>query len=111
MASIDRITWEKKVIKEDFSRLKEAVAGDIKSGRKEEAVRKIEQYHSEQQTINASVQSEAVAGNLDNDLKELRDTVDETFSGKPAAVAEKQKKNAKVMQYEGYKGRRSQSWE
>ncbi len=94
------------MIKEDFSRLKEAVAGDIKSGRKEEAVRKIEQYHSEQQAINASIQSEAVADNLDHDLNQLRDTVDETFTGKPSAVAEKQKKNAKVMQYEGYRERR-----
>lgn len=111
IASIDRITWENKVIKEDFSRLKEAVAGDIKSGRKEEAVRKIELYHSEQQAINATIQSDVVTGNLDNDLKKLRDTVDDTFTGKPAAVAEKQKKNAKKMQYEGYKGRRSQPWE
>ena len=111
MASIDRITWENKVIKEDFSRLKEAVAGDIKSGRKADAVKKIERYHSEQQAINATIQSESVADNLDHDLNQLRDTVDETFTGKPAAMAEKQKKNAKVMQYEGYKGRRSQSWE
>jgi Ca-activated chloride channel family protein len=106
IASIDKITWENKVLKDDFSRLKEAVAGDIKSGRKEEAFSKIEQYQSEQQAINASVQSEAVAENLDHDLNQLRDTVDETFTGKPSAVAEKQKKNAKVMQYEGYRDRR-----
>jgi len=106
IASINKTTWENKVIKEDFSRLKEDVATYIKSGRKDEAVRKIEQYHSEQQAINTSIQSDAVAGNLDYDLKELRDTVNETFSGKPAAVAEKQKKNAKVLQYEGYRERR-----
>jgi len=106
IASIDKGIWEHKVIKEDFSRLKEAVAGDIRSGHKEEAVKKIDRYYTEQQAINASVQSDAVEGNLDHDVKQLRDTVDETFTGKPAAVAEKQKKNAKVLQFEGYRMRR-----
>ena len=50
--------------------------------------------------------SEAVAANLELDLDELRDTVNKTFAGKPSAVAEKQKKNAKVLQYEGYLERR-----
>jgi len=106
IASIDRETWEHKVIKEDFSRLKEEVAGYIKSGRKADAVRQIDKYYTEQQELNAQLQSKAVASNLDHDLSELRDTVDETFTGKPSAVAEKQKKNAKVLQYEGYKERR-----
>ncbi len=106
IASIDRQTWEHKVIKEDFSRLKEEVAGYIKSGRKDEAVNQMDKYYSEQQEINACVQSDAVTGNLDHDLKALRDTVDETFTGKPAAVSEKQKKNAKILQFEGYMERR-----
>jgi Ca-activated chloride channel family protein len=106
IASIDKTIWENKVIKEDFSRLKEEVANDIRSGRKAEAVRRIEQYHLTQRAINTTIRSEAVADNLDYDLKGLRDTVDETFTGKPADVAEKQKKNAKLMQYEGYRDRR-----
>ncbi len=106
MASIDKETWEHKVLKEDFSRLKEAVAGDIRSGRKEEAVIKIDQYYADQQEINTSVQSDIVTGNLEHDLKQLRDTVVETFTGKPSAVIEKQKRNAKVLQFEGYKERR-----
>ncbi|RJP94843.1 MAG: VWA domain-containing protein [Desulfobacteraceae bacterium] len=106
MASIDKGEWEHKVMKEDFSRLKEVVAGEIRSGSRQNALEKIEQYHTEQQAINASVQSQAVADNLEKDLKQLRDTVDETFTGAPSAVAEKQKRNAKVLQFEGYRERK-----
>ena len=106
MASIDKDTWGHKVIKEDFNRLREEVARDIKIGRKKDAMKRIEQYHSTQQAINAQVQSEAVAGNLEKDLKDLRDTVADTFSGKKSEVKEKQKINAKALQYKGYNGRR-----
>ena len=106
MASIDKKTWENKVLQEDFSRLKEKVAADLRKGRQAEAVQKIEAYYDNQQAINAGVGSAAIAKNLDHDLLELRNTVDETFTGKPSAVAEKQKKNAKVLQFEGYRERR-----
>ncbi len=106
MSSIDKGEWEHKVMKEDFSRLKESVAGEIRSGRRQSALEKIEQYHAEQQAINASVQSQTVADNLEKDLKKLRNTVDETFTGAPSAVAAKQKKNAKALQFEGYTGRK-----
>ena len=106
-ASIDRDKWIQKVIKSDFSRLKEEVALDIKTGQKEKALERIEQYHSRQNTVNASVGSPEVADNLDRDVGKLRDTVKDTFSGKPAAVQRKQKTNAKVLQYEGYQGQRS----
>ncbi len=106
-ASIDRDKWIQKVIKSDFSRLKEEVALDIKTGQKEKALERIEQYHSRQNTVNASVGSPEVADNLDRDVGKLRDTVKDTFSGKPAAVQRKQKTNAKALQYEGYQGQRS----
>ena len=106
MASIDKDTWEHKVIQEDFNRLREEVAEDIKTGRKKQAMKRIENYRSTQQTINAQVQSEAVAGNLEKDLMDLRDTVADTFSGRESEVQEKQKKTAKALQYEGYSGRR-----
>ena len=44
--------------------------------------------------------------NLDRDLKDLQQTVENTFEGAPSAVAEKQKSNSKTLQYEGYQGRR-----
>jgi hypothetical protein len=38
----------------------------------------------------------------------LRNVVEDTFQGAPAAVSEKQKSNSKALQYEGYSGRRLQ---
>ena len=63
-------------------------------------------------TVNKSrstkpLHSEEVTQNLDQDLKDLRQRVEDTFHGAPAAVtAESRKTNSKAMQYEGYKGRR-----
>jgi len=107
MASIDKDTWGHKVIKEDFNRLREEVAKDIKIGRKKKAMKRIEHYQSTQQAINVQVQSEAVTGNLEKDLMDLRNIVDDTFSGKESEVKEKQKINAKALQYKGYNGRRA----
>lgn len=109
VASIDKETWGYKVIKEDFNRLREAVAKDIKTGKPAAAMKRIDAYHATQQAINAKVQSEAVAGNLEKDLTVLRATVADTFSGAEGEVREKQKKNAKAIQYEGYSGRRSKN--
>ena len=106
-ASIDRDKWSQKVIKSDFNRLKEEVALDIKAGQKKKALQRIEKYYTRQHTLNAVVGSPEVADNLGKDVDKLRDTVRETFSGKPAAVQRKQKENAKALQYEGYQGQRS----
>jgi len=105
-SSIDQSSWSEKVIKEDFNRLKQEVASDIKSGKKQEALRKIEKYYDEQEAVNAVVGSAGVADNLDHDVKELKTMVKDTFKGAPAAVQQKQKSNAKSLQYEGYRGRR-----
>jgi Ca-activated chloride channel family protein len=106
-SSIDKTSWSEKVINEDFNRLKQEVASDIKSGKKQEALKRIEKYHDEQQALNAVVGSAGVADNLDHDVKELKTMVKGTFKGAPAAVHRKQKSNAKSLQYEGYRGRRS----
>ena len=105
-ASIDKHSWTEKVIREDYNRLKQEVAADIKAGKKQNALKRIQSYYSEQESINATVDSAEVTQNLDRDLKELRQRVEETFQGAPAAVSRKQKANSKAMQYEGYKGRR-----
>jgi hypothetical protein len=39
----------------------------------------------------------------------LEETVAETFAGPPAAVAAKQKQNAKALQYESYQERRAKN--
>ena len=105
-SSIDKTYWSEKVINEDFNRLKQEVAADLKSGKKQDAMKRIKKYHGDQEAVNAVVGSARVAENLDKDLKELEIYVEDTFQGAPAAVRQKQKSNAKALQYEGYKGRR-----
>ena len=105
-ASIDKMSWTEKVIQEDYNRLKQSVAADIKAGEKQKALQRIQRYIREQEAINEVVKSEKVTRNLDRDLKDLQLTVEETFHGAPSAVAEKQKSNSKALQYEGYQGRR-----
>jgi len=105
-SSIDKTGWSDKVINDDFNRLKQEVAADLKSGKKEKAMKKIETYYGEQQAVNAVVGSARVTENLDKDLKELETYVEETFQGEPEAIRQKQKSNAKALQYDGYRGRR-----
>jgi Ca-activated chloride channel family protein len=106
-ASIDKSEWEEKVLQEDYNKLREEVAADVKKGNEKEAMDRIDRYYHRQQAVNSVVGSCAVSKNLDKDLGDLRGVVEETFQGEPAAVAEKQKKNAKALQYEGYSGRRT----
>jgi Ca-activated chloride channel family protein len=106
MASIDKEGWGEQVIREDYGQLKEAVAEAIRSGRKQQALTKIQDYEDRNRTINAAVGSARVAQNLDEDVNTLRQSVEYTFSGAPAAVAEKKKHRSKALQYESYQIRR-----
>lgn len=105
-ASIDRSAWEEKVLQADYNRLKEEVADDIRKGDGKKAMGRIESYREQKASRNRVVGSAKVKENLENDLGALKDTVEETFSGAPAAVSIKRKKNAKALQYEGYRGKR-----
>jgi Ca-activated chloride channel family protein len=106
-ASIDKSEWEEKVLQDDYNRLREEVAADIKKGNKNQALDRINRYYSKQQSVNSIVGSCEVADNLEKDLEDLRGVVQETFQGEPGEVQHKQKKNAKALQYEGYSGRRT----
>jgi Ca-activated chloride channel family protein len=106
-AAIDKSEWEEKVLRDDYNRLREEVAVDIKQGNEKGAFDRINQYYDKQQSVNSVVRSSQVADNLEKDLDDLRGFVKETFKGKPEEVVHKQKKNAKALQYEGYAGRRS----
>ena len=106
LASIKKDSWADQVVQEEFSRLKEEVAADIRDGDKTRAQARIQEYESKQVTINTIVGSGKVARNLETDVQVLRQRVDETFVGAPAAVAEKKKQVSKSMQYDGYKLRR-----
>jgi Ca-activated chloride channel family protein len=106
LSSIKEKAWAGRVIENDFARLKEEVAGDIRQGEKKRALQRIEDFVVENQTINAAVGSKMVTDVLEKDSNELRKTVQDTFMGSPEAVMQKQKSNAKVIQYEGYQERR-----
>jgi len=60
-SSIDKTGWSEKVINDDFNRLKQEVAADLKSGKKQKAMKRIETYYGEQQAVNAVVGSARVA--------------------------------------------------
>ncbi|MGD1968811.1 MAG: VWA domain-containing protein [Desulfobacterales bacterium] len=105
-ASIDKSSWAEKVIQEDYNRLKQEVAADVKAGKKQTALKRIQRYYQEQESINATVGSAEVRQNLDRDLTNLRQRVEDTFTGEPATVTRKQKASSKALQYEGYRGRR-----
>ena len=106
VASIDKEVWSEQVVKEDFSKLKDTVANAVRSGQKKEALKAIEEYEAKTEELNDSVGSAEVSRNLEYDLAPLRQSVEQTFSGAPAAVAEKRKQQAKELQYESYKVRR-----
>lgn len=105
-ASIDEPAWSARVIQEDFSQLKEGVADAISKGEKDKAMDQIQEYEMRNEAINATVGSTVVAGNLKTDVQALRQSVEETFAGTPAVVAEKKKQNSKALQYESYQIRR-----
>jgi len=109
LSSIHKEAWEEKVIQEDYNRLREEVAADVKAGNEQEAIQKIETYIQEKKELNSRVQSDQVGKNLKEDVEDLKTMVRDTFQGSPAAVSEKRKSNAKSLQYEGYKERRSKN--
>lgn len=105
-ASIRKDAWADKVLQEDYGRLKEAVADAIRSGDAQGAMQRIQSYREEKAAVNKVLASPRVAENLAQDVDALDVYVQETFAGKPEAVVQKQKKNAKVLQYEAYQKRR-----
>jgi Ca-activated chloride channel family protein len=102
LSSIDPARWERKVLGDDYSRLKQEVAADIKAGDKDGALKRIDRYRRERQAVNAVVKSDAVGKNLAGEVTELEARVDKTFEA-PAAA---QNAEVKALQYEGYSGRR-----
>ncbi len=106
LSSIDQEAWGEQVVQEDYNQLKEEVADAIRKGEKDEALKQIHVYEARKRAVNATVGSSKVADNLNKDLQGLRQSVEETFAGPPAAVAEKKKQTSKALQYESYQIRR-----
>jgi Ca-activated chloride channel family protein len=86
--------------------MKEKVADAVRSGNKDDALATISEYESKTRDLNETLGSAEVTDNLDEDVSELKLQVEETFTGAPAAVMQKQKKESKAMQYESYRVRR-----
>jgi Ca-activated chloride channel family protein len=106
VASVDKEAWSQQVVQEEYSRLKEEVADAVRKGDAQAAQATIGAYETKNRVLNAGVGSAAVNDHLEKDVKGLRQSVADTFAGPPAAVAEKQKKQSKALQYESYEGRR-----
>jgi len=106
IASIDQAVWTEQVLKEDYGRLKDNVASAIRTGKKEVALEAIAEYERRTSQINSSIDSDEISENLEKDVETLRQSVNQTFAGAPAAVARKKKQQAKTLQYEGYQVRR-----
>ncbi len=106
-ASIEKKQWTDKVLKNDYNRLKKELADDIRKGDKARAMERLESYRRRQTEANAAVQSEEVKANLEQELDSLSFQLQETFSGAPSAVMQKQKAVSKSLHYDGYKGQRS----
>jgi Ca-activated chloride channel family protein len=106
-ASIRKKSWERKVLQEDYGKLKDQVAADIRSGKAPQALEKIRKYQADQQAVNAVVGSARVEENLKEDVSRLEGMVQETFSGPADEVQTKQKRAAKALQFESYKDRRA----
>ncbi len=108
VSSIRRDDWEQKVVTDDYYRLKEQVAEDVKKGQKTEALGRIQAWLDKTGALNETVNSPAVDEKLSKDLPALRQAVEETFQGEAREVEQKQKAGSKAMQYDAYKNRRSQ---
>ena len=107
VASFDKKIWSSRVIQEEYNQLKETVADAIRKGDPQQAQARIQDYESRQKALNATLASPAVTANLEHEVKALRETVADVFSGSGEAVAAKQKLKAKVLQYESYQQRRA----
>ncbi len=107
-ASIKRDAWERKVLQEDYGRLREDVAEAVAAGDEGAARAKIEAYRQQTAAQNQAVGSAAVNRNLEEDVTELEDALGAAFAPAPAAEAEVlRKQTSKTLQYEGYQSRRA----
>lgn len=105
-ASMDKETWSRQVLQEEYGRLKAAVADDIRKGERDAALARIQEYEARNTALNHVVGSAAVSENLEKDVSRLEEKVEETFAGEPAVVRMKRKQQAKALQYDSYQVRR-----
>jgi Ca-activated chloride channel family protein len=107
-ASVDEKTWTRQVLQEEFSSLKASVADAIRKGEHDAALKQIQAYEDRTRQLNADIGSAGVSHNLDMEVPQLREKVQETFSGSPPVVESKRRQQAKALQYDSYQTRRDQ---
>jgi hypothetical protein len=79
-ASIDRETWERSVVEEDYSRLRQRLASLVHRGQSEDALQEINSYRAKKTEINEVLDSAPVRRNL-TDLEVLETQVKDAFTG------------------------------
>lgn len=104
LGSFDRATWASSVLEDEYGALQQAVAADVKAGRRDEAKRRIEAYATRNSALNEAVASPEVAHNL-AEVEELSAEVDEAFEG--ARQDYKQKMLSKSRQAAGWDAQRA----
>lgn len=89
VAGIDKASWERSVVEEDYGSLQEKVAAYVKKGQREDALEEIRHYESHNKAMNEEFDSDAVAENLEQ-VKKLEAEVEDAFVGAETLQFQKQ---------------------
>lgn len=106
LAAVDKDAWARSVVEEDYGRLRQEVAGYVREGRREAALREIAAYRIANHAMNEAIRSDEVEANL-RDVAELEAAVEDAFAG--ADQMRKQNVLSKQEQAAGWDARRAGS--
>jgi len=102
-SGIDQDTWERSVVTEEWNATRQQVSKAVSSGKKDEAVKILQDYRSKNAAANVYVQSAAVGDNL-SEAEALEAEVEQTFEGDDQAA--RQNGFSKTQSESAYKSRR-----
>ncbi len=98
IASLDESTWKDKVLKDEYGDLMKRVGRHISMGDRESARKEAKKYSaSNVATASQANFSPETQRELKKKSEELEAVIEDSFAGKPAAVAAKQRRNSKVL--------------
>ncbi len=104
--SFDKETWARATAEEDYGRLQQRVAGFVRAGRREDALREIGSYKAENERLNLVMRQKKIHQKLE-ELRSLASEVEDAFEG--ANQADKRNHLSKSNQAAGRDGRRAGS--
>ncbi|MFP4476701.1 MAG: vWA domain-containing protein [Desulfatibacillaceae bacterium] len=110
-ASVDLEVRERLGYQEGLNRMREEVAGFIRSGDRDAAQASIREYAEKQIALTRQVRGAPAAARLESEVDGLRDMVDSTFAGSAPEVAKKRKANSLDINNRAYKGRRDKAFD